>query len=199
MRRSASGSTGMATASRAGSAASPGQPSMPSSRSHWFRTECRGRSSRARGMVLRVHPLPAWHVVADPLRRAGRQGEPGAARPAVHVNHHVVPIPAQLPRQLHVVEHAPQAAGALDDDDPIEIAVAGDHRRRIAFHEIGEGCVRESAPQGPNHRRGEHHVADESQPDEEDTHSSRFDGGFVQQHDGDVVLDRVDALALSRT
>ena len=189
----------MATASRAGRRAPPGQPSMPSSRSHWFTTEWRGRSSRARAArcCVYIHWRPG-DVVADPLRGARRQGEPGAARPAVHVNHHVVAVlrAAATPASASSSTRR-SAAGPLDDDDPIEIGIAGDDCRRVALDEVGEGGVRESAPQGPDHRRREHHIADEPQPDEEDTHSSRFDGGFVQQHDGDVVLDRVDALALS--
>ena len=66
-----------------GSAAGSGAP-MPSgaSRSNWFWTEWRGRSSRGRLHALGVHPPAADDVVADPprARRSARSAATRAAR-----------------------------------------------------------------------------------------------------------------------
>ena len=43
---------------------------IASSRSHWFTTECRGRSSRGRAHRSRIHPRPPGDLVADSLRRS---------------------------------------------------------------------------------------------------------------------------------
>jgi hypothetical protein len=115
----------------------------------------------------------------------------------VHVNHHVEALPPEPPGEPDIVEDPRHPARPFDDDDVVEVGIAGNHRRGIALDEIAERRVRKRPPQSPDQRRRQDHVADESQANEEHAHGSRFDGRLVQQHDGDVVLDRVDALALS--
>jgi tetratricopeptide (TPR) repeat protein len=114
----------------------------------------------------------------------------------MHVNHQVEPAPPQAPRQADIVDQPGEATPAFHDQDVVQMRVAGDDRRGIALYEIGECRVGECAPQCPNHRRREYHVADEAEADEEDVHGSRFDSRLVQQHDGNIILDPVDALAL---
>ena len=86
MAASAAASGAISTGLAVGSGVAPGQPSIASSRSHWFTTECRGRNSRGRATVPRVHPGAPLDVVPDPLRRAGGPRQPRAARSAVQVD-----------------------------------------------------------------------------------------------------------------
>jgi hypothetical protein len=100
-------------------------------------------------------------------------------------------------RRAHAsLRQARRAAGTLDHDDLIEVRIAGHHRRGLPFHQVGERGVREPPPQRADHRRRQYDVADEAEADEKDAHGSRLDGGLVEQHDGDVVPDRVHAFAL---
>ena len=55
------------------------------SRSHWFSTECRARSSRGR-CTTRVYIQRGPHIVAHSHGRPRGPGEPRAARSAVQVN-----------------------------------------------------------------------------------------------------------------
>lgn len=58
-RASAWASPAICTASRAGSGSPCGQPSIASSKSHWFRTECLARSVRGRATVfVYIHVRP---------------------------------------------------------------------------------------------------------------------------------------------
>ena len=61
------------------------------------------RNVRGRATSSRVHPGPALDVVADSLRRTGRQCQPRAARTAVQIDHQVEPCPAQPPREPQIV------------------------------------------------------------------------------------------------
>ena len=65
---------------------------MPSgaSRSHWFSTEWRGRSSRGRATRTRIHPAAAGDLVADAHRRAAQPGQQRGARPAVEIDRQIV-------------------------------------------------------------------------------------------------------------
>ena len=72
-----------------------GQPSIASSRSHWFTTECRRRSVARPRHGARIHPRPPGDLVADSLRRPREPRQPRAARPAVEIDHEIVTLPPQ--------------------------------------------------------------------------------------------------------
>ena len=90
---------------------------MPSgaSRSHWLRTEWRGRRSGARATrLVYIQPRPL-DVVADASRRAAGPGEPAAARPAVQVDGHVearAPQPSAPGARRRASRASPRGLGA---------------------------------------------------------------------------------------
>ena len=74
---------------------------------------------------------------------------------------------AQLPRQSQIVAPARQAARPLDEDQVIQCGVVTHHRFSGRFDKIGNAGVGESPPQGADRRRGEDHVANQAQADQQ--------------------------------
>ena len=120
----------------------------------------------------------------------------------------VEPFRPQTPREPQIVANTRQPARPRHDDDLGEVGVAGYDRRGVAFHEVSQAGFRERPLEGPEKRRREDHVTDETQADEQYLHVSaarrarlgcplRLDRRLVEQHDRDIVLDRIDALALA--
>ena len=115
---------------------------------------------------------------------------------------------AQTSRERDIVTKPGQSAAAGDDDHFCEVRVPGYYWRRLALDQIRQPRVRKRPLERADERRGEDDVADEAKANEEylhvtgvrrhaGLHELGFDSGLVQQHDGDVVLDRIDALALT--
>jgi hypothetical protein len=73
---------------------------------------------------------------------------------------------------LEVVSQPGQAARPLDDLDRVQSGMMAHHRLGRVFHEIGDVSGRKPAAQGADRGRGEHHIADQAQPDQEDLQGS---------------------------
>ena len=114
----------------------------------------------------------------------------------MHVNHDVEAAAPQPPGQPEIVREPRHAARPLDDQHLVEMWIAGDHRGRVPLDKVGDSCGRKRPLQRPQHRRRQHHIADQPQADQEDVHGSRFDGRLVQQHAWNIVLDVKHAVAL---
>src|SRR5690606_23387278 len=138
-----------------------------------------------------VHPGASGDIVAHPLRRAARPGEQCAARAAVQVDRQVDALAAQPPRQLEIVADAAPAAAVGRDQDLRQMGIGRHDRRGVRLDEIQEAGVGETAPQGPDDGRREDDVANQPEADEQDRHASVFDCRLVDEHHGNVVLDRI--------
>ena len=119
------------------------------SRSHWLTTECRGRSARARStrsVFIQLRPVTAY-----PIRRGApvAQGEPGAARPAVQVEHQVVARGAQASRQPEIGGQSPAGVGRRRDDHFVQVRIGDDNRRRLGFDEVREAGFGVTPPKRP--------------------------------------------------
>jgi hypothetical protein len=80
---------------------------------------------------------------------------------------------ADPPDQREVVAKAGQTSTPCCDDDFVEVGVAGDDRRGLWFHDICNVGVLKAFAQTPNGWRREYHVANLTQPDQENAvHSS---------------------------
>ena len=118
-----------------------------------------------------------------------------------------------------VAHERERAARARELDDFVDVRIARDHRSGRRFDHVGEMRVRKTLTNGANRGRREDDVADLSQPHQKDLqftnspihqltnlpihqspdHQSPmslfFYGGFINQHDRNVVLNRIHALA----
>ena len=115
------------------------------SRSHWFTTECRGRSSRGRaararctsscGPARRSRCAAARRVahVSSELRgppwKSSTRSKPAAPQPRA-------PAPGRRAA-------APRRVRPGRDDHLVEVRVAGDDRRGVRLDQVGEAGVRE--------------------------------------------------------
>ena len=144
----------------------------------------------------RVHPGSARNIVAHSHRRARGPGQPRAAGAAMQVDDEIEARCRELARQSPIVGDPRQSTGVRDRDHGVQVRVPGDDRRGGRFDEVRERRVRVPAPQRADDRRREHDVADEAQADEKNPNRSVLDSGLdrglIDQHDGDVVLNRVD-------
>ena len=105
-------------------------------------------------------------------------------------------------------DEPPQPARPLGDDDVVDVRVVANDRFGGRLDEIGDARVGKAPPERRDGRRREDDVADQAQPDEQNLHPSTplgmtlsmsrsgLDRRLVDQHDRDVVLDRIHAVAL---
>ena len=143
----------------------------PSSRSHWFSTECLGCRSARPVDRPRVHPPPSLDVVADrAAARPARPRQPRAARAAVKVDHEVEPLAPQPPRERtsSATRLHPAACGTTITSSRCGLPVTTGAASRS--DEVGQAGFRERPLERPEERRREHHVADETQADQQDLH-----------------------------
>ena len=199
-------SSAISTGSRSGIGRPPAHPGIASSRSHWFTTECRGRSSRARWHDPRVHPAAALDVVADPLARAARPASATrcAGRRADRSPGRTAPAAAVAPARRSSSEPAQPRASAARRSLRRGAGCSLTTRRRRRLDEIRR-CARRDTPAAARRMTG---VVNTTSPIRRSRSSRIFtrwlvkmamlelDRGFVDEHDRDVVLDRIDALAL---
>ena len=120
----------------------------------------------------RVRPAPTGNVVADAHRRTARPHQERAARPAVEVDGDIVAGGAQPAGQRQVTAQAGEAARAVGLDDGAEVRIVANHRGCRGFDDVVEDGRWIASPQGADGRRGEHHVADQPQADEQDLQGS---------------------------
>ena len=162
----ASGSIGISTGSASGEGA--GMPSAVS-RSHWFSTECRRRSSRGRATrVVYIHAAPD-DFVADAHRRAAQPGEQRRARPAVKVDRRDRSVRACSRRASAISLASPPAPAAPRcDDDLVDVRVVQHDRRGGGLDEVADVRVGEVLPDGSNGRGREDDVTNLPQADQQD-------------------------------
>jgi len=84
------------------------------------------------------------------------------------VDRHIELLRAQAPRELQIVGEARQAARAFSDDDVVECGVVANDGLSGGFNEIREMRARKTTAQRTNRRCGEHHIADQAQPNQQD-------------------------------
>ncbi len=113
--------------------------------------ECRSRCARARRSPRSATSCAGRH--GGRSTTSNRSARSRRARPEVVAD----PLPP---------------ARARDDDHLGEVRVAGYDRRGVAFHEVGQAGFRKRPLEGPEKRRREDHVADETQADEQYLHVS---------------------------
>ena len=130
---------------------------------------------------------------AGAIARAGKLRHPGAARAAVQI--HAEPR-AEAPQR-----------GEVRGQDLIEIGIAFEDFAEAVLHEDGDVEVRAEAFQNVERGCGEDAIAQAPEPEDGDpaaprqtfqnaVHGLFFDLRLVDQHDRDVVADRVYAMAL---
>jgi hypothetical protein len=119
-----------------------------------------------------IHPLATRDRITDPLRRPRRESQPTAARPAMHVDHCIEPSLPELCCEPKILENPRQTTRSVNNDDFIEMGIAGDDGRRVLFHEISKVCIRQRAPQGPDDGGRENDVTNQPEPDEKDSSST---------------------------
>ena len=88
------------------------------------------------------------------------------------VNDQVIARGPQSPSQPQVIAQPRQSARPRHDHDLVQAGMVTDHRLGRRFDEISDVGSRKPAAQGANRRCGEHHIADQAQPDEEDLQGS---------------------------
>src|SRR5687768_6908804 len=79
---------------------------------------------------------------------------------------------SQASSELDVVLPSRQPAWPLGNDQVVDVRMMADDGLGGCFDEIREVRVRKPAPQRANRGRGEHHVANQPQPDEQDVQGS---------------------------
>ena len=119
---------------------------------------------------LRVHPGPALDRVADPARRPRQPGEERRAGSAVEIDDEVVALAAQRAAEREVGGEPAPAAHQRHDAHLVEAGVALDDRGRGGLDQVGDPRLGEGVADRGDRRRREHHVADQPQADEQDTH-----------------------------
>ena len=91
----------------------------------------------------RVVPASALDVVADPIRRAGGQGQPGTAWPPVQIENDVIPLGPEPSCESQIAHHPREPSRPRHDNHVGQVRVASNDRSRIVFHEIRQASVRE--------------------------------------------------------
>jgi hypothetical protein len=81
----------------------------------------------------------------------------------MEIDRDVEAAPAQLLRQLEIVDDPPKSARAWRHDDLVEVRIVTNDGRGIRLDKIDEARRWIFTPQGAHERRREHNVADESQ------------------------------------
>src|SRR5262249_58427554 len=161
------------------------------------------------GHAALYRPPAPRDLVAEAERRAAHPRQERRARTAVKINRDVEPLRAQPPPECDVAGEPAQSAGSRRDHDLVQVRIVRDDRRGRRLDDVGEVRVRQSLPQRVKRRRGEDDVANLPQANEENPRELVgwsveelaipqlvfFDGGFVDEHDGNVVLDRIHTLA----
>ena len=74
----------------------------------------------------------------------------------------------QVAHQPEVIREAPEAAGALGDDQIMDIGQMAYHRRRRRLDQIGDAAAGKPAGERCGNRGGEDHIADQPQADEQE-------------------------------
>ena len=121
----------------------------------------------------RIAPSPPGKVIADALRRARRPRQQPAARPAVEIDHEIETLGVQPRREAQRRSAtAPVRAAARATMIVSMPGMMTHHGLSRCFNEVGDARVGKPAPQRADRRRGEDHVADQPQPDQQDLHSS---------------------------
>ena len=92
----------------------------------------------------------------------------------MQVEHEVVPVTPEPAAEREVVPDAPPAAGARCEDDVVQCRVVTDDRRRGRLDEIGQVRIGPGPTERPDDRRGEDHIADQAQPNEQDAHGGDY-------------------------
>lgn len=88
------------------------------------------------------------------------------------IDDHVKSLGAKAPRDLEVVAQAGQAARPFEHQHRIQVWMVAHHGLGRRFNEVGEVGGRKPAAHGANRGRGEDHVPDQAQPDQEDLQGS---------------------------
>ena len=78
----------------------------------------------------------------------------------------------QPPREREIVAEAAKAPRAVGDEQAIQMRVVLHDRCGRAFHQVPNGGVRICLPQGGNRRGGEHDIADQAKPNQQDLQGS---------------------------
>ena len=100
----------------------------------------------------------------------------------MQIDRHVETATSEAPGRHDVVAESREAPAPRDDDHFVDVRVSFDDGRRIRLDEIRQVCVRVVPPERAQEWRGEHHIAERAQPDEQDPHLVRIDRRFVNQH-----------------
>ena len=85
----------------------------------------------------------------------------------MQIDRDVEALSPQLARERPVVADAGEAAWPLDDPQRVDVWVVAHDRFGRGLDEIGDARIREAALECANDWRGEDHVADQAEPDEQ--------------------------------
>lgn len=149
-----------------------------------------------------VHPATAHDVVADPGCGATQPGEERGARATMKINGQIESCAAQPADEGTLVAQSREAPGSRwCNDDFVQVWVAFEDRGGGRFDQVAERGLREPRTERPEGWRGEDDVANLPEANEQDAGRANppcrglvLDARFVDQHDWNVVLDRIDAL-----
>ena len=92
----------------------------------------------------------------------------------MQVEHEIVPVTPEPAAEGEVVLDAPPSAGARCKDDVVQCWVVTDDWRRGRLDEIGEVRIGPRPTERPDDRSGKDHIADQAQPNEQDTHGGDY-------------------------
>ena len=90
----------------------------------------------------------------------------------MEVDDDVEPCSPQPPREPQIVGEPRQPSWPIGDDDLVQVRVVLDDGRGSALDQIGDSGVWITPTDRANRRRGEHHVTDEAQANQEDLQGS---------------------------
>jgi hypothetical protein len=117
----------------------------------------------------------------------------------VEIDSQIEAVRPQSSRERDVRHRPADAATAWSDDHVIEMRVVENYGRGVRLDDVADVRVWISPPQRPNGWRREDHVANLAQANQKYSHRAKsfiLNRGLIDQHHGNVVLDRIHTIAL---
>lgn len=105
----------------------------------------------------------------------------------MQVDRQVEAGPAEAASEVDVVAETLDASLPRDGDQLGQVWITEEDGGGSRFHHVAEVRARVSAPQRSNQRGGEHHVADQAQTNEQNSHTA----------DGSIVASSISMIGMS--